>query len=122
MAFNEKLADRVRELLAETGEDIDEKLMFGGICFMVNQKMCVCVSQERLMIRLNPAFYEEALEQEGIRPMNFTGRTMKGFVYAYEGAIDTQKKLKYWIGRAMDYNRVAKVSKKKTAKPKKLRG
>jgi len=113
MAFDEKLADRVRELLAETDRNIDEKLMFGGVCFMVDEKMCVCVSKDRLMIRLDPAFYEEALEKEGIRPMNFTGRTMKGFVYADEDAINTQKKLKYWIGLALDYNRIAKASKKK---------
>jgi len=66
MAFNEKLADRVRELLAEAGKNIDEKLMFGGLCFMVDNKMCVCVSKDRLMLRLDPDFYEEALEKEGI--------------------------------------------------------
>ena len=54
MAYNEKLANRVRELIAEKETNVEEKRMFGGLCFMVNEKMCIGVEKERLMIRLDP--------------------------------------------------------------------
>ena len=59
MSFNEKLADRTREIIAETHKKVEEKKMFGGLCFMVNDKMCVGVEKERLMVRLDPAKYED---------------------------------------------------------------
>ena len=62
MAYNQKLADRVREIIAETHDNVEEKSMFGGRCFMVNDKMCVGVEKERLMVRLDPAKYEEVME------------------------------------------------------------
>ena len=52
MAFNEKLADRIRELIAAEHDNVEEKKMFGGLCFMVNDKMCVGVEKERLMVYL----------------------------------------------------------------------
>ena len=55
MAYNEKLADRTREIIALTHKNVEEKKMFGGLCFMVNDKMCVGVEKERLMVRLDPA-------------------------------------------------------------------
>ena len=60
MAYNEKLADRVREIIALTHKNVEEKKMFGGLCFMVNDKMCVGVETERLMVRLDPARYDDA--------------------------------------------------------------
>ena len=63
MAYNEKLAGRVRETIALTNKNIEEKKMFGGLCFMVNDKMCVGVEKERLMIRLDPDNYEEKENQ-----------------------------------------------------------
>ena len=81
MAYNEKLASRTREILAANNKKIEEKKMFGGLCFMVNEKMCIGIEQERLMVRLDPAKYEEVLEQEGCKPMDFTGKVMKGFVF-----------------------------------------
>jgi hypothetical protein len=80
---------------------------------MVNNKMCVGVEQERMMVRLDPARYEEVMEMEGCQPMDFTGKSMKGFLFVDAAALTTQKKLSYWIGLALDYNAVAKASKKK---------
>ena len=54
MAYNEKLAQRTRELIAQTHSNVEEKAMFGGLCFMVNDKMAIGVEKERLMVRLNP--------------------------------------------------------------------
>lgn len=113
MAYNEKLADRVRELIAPTHKITEEKKMFGGLCFMVNDKMCVGVEEERLMVRLDPGVYEEVMEKEGCRPMDFTGKVMKGYVFVDIEALNTKKKLEYWIKLALDYNKVAKASKKK---------
>ena len=87
--------------------------MFGGLCFMVNNKMCVGVEQERLMVRLDPAKYDEALEKEGAKPMDFTGRVMRGYVFVDIGALNSKKKLEYWLRLASEYNRIAKPSKKK---------
>jgi TfoX/Sxy family transcriptional regulator of competence genes len=113
MPFNEKLADRVRELISLTHKNVEEKRMFGGLCFMVNDKMCLGVEQERLMVRLDPDKYEEAMEKEGSKPMDFTGKIMKGYVFVDIDALSTKKKLEYWVKLALDYNKIAKASKKK---------
>lgn len=113
MAYNEKLADRTREIISLTHKNIEEKKMFGGLCFMVNDKMCVGVEQERLMVRIDPARYDEAMEKEGCRPMDFTGKVMKGYVFVDIEALNTKKKLEYWIRLALEYNKIAKASKKK---------
>jgi TfoX/Sxy family transcriptional regulator of competence genes len=86
---------------------------------MVNDKMCVGVNKGRLMVRFDPAKSEEVMEKEGTRPMEFTGRTMKGFVYVDENVLTTKKKLEYWIKLALEYNKIAKASKKKSPKKKK---
>src|SRR5258706_3170016 len=113
MAYNETLADRVREIIALTYKNTEEKKMFGGLCFMVNDKMCVGVEKERLMIRLDPAKYDEALEKEGCTPMTFTGKEMKGYVFVNIDALNTKKKLEYWVRLALEYNSIAKASKKR---------
>ena len=118
MAYNEKLADRLREIIAVSHKNVEEKAMFGGLCFMVNDKMCVGVEKERLMLRLDPARYDEVIEKEGCKPMDFTGRIMKGYVFVGIDALNTKKKLEYWMKFALDYNRIAKSSKKKPAKKK----
>ena len=112
MAYNEKLADRTREIIAVTHKNIEQKKMFGGLCFMVNDKMCVGVEKERLMVRLNPELFDEVIEKEGCTPMDFTGKIMKGFVFVNEDVLTTKKKLEYWVNLALDYNKIAKASKK----------
>jgi TfoX/Sxy family transcriptional regulator of competence genes len=112
MAYNEKLARRAREIIALTHKNIEEKKMFGGLCFMVNDKMCIGVEKERIMIRLDPAKYEEVMEKEGCGPMDFTGKVMKGYVFVDAGVLTTKKKLEYWVKLALEYNKIAKASKK----------
>jgi TfoX/Sxy family transcriptional regulator of competence genes len=118
MAYNEKLAAMTRELIAQTETNVEEKAMFGGLCFMVNDKMCLGVEKERLMVRLNPAVYDEAMEKEGCKAMDFTGRVMKGYVFVDADVLTAKKKLEYWVKLALDYNKIAKLSKKKTVKKK----
>ena len=87
--------------------------MFGGLCFMVNDKMCVGVEQDRMMVRLDPAKFDEVIEKEGCKPMDFTGKVMKGFVFVDINVLNTKGKLEYWINLALDFNKKAKPSKKK---------
>ena len=113
MAYNEKLADRVREIIALTHKNVREKKMFGGLCFMVNDKMCVGVETERLMVRFDPARTEEVMSKEGASPMDFTHKVMRGFAFVDINALNSKKKLEYWIDLALDYNKHAKASKKR---------
>lgn len=113
MAFNEKLADRTREIISATHKNVEEKRMFGGLCFMVNDKMCVGVEKERLMVRLDPEKQDEVMEKEGCMPMDFTGKVMKGFVFVDVAALGTKKKLEYWVKLALEFNKKARSSKKK---------
>jgi len=113
MPYDEKLADRVRELISETHTITEEKKMFGGLCFMVDDKMCVGVESERMMVRLDPGIFDEVIEKDGCTPMDFTGKIMKGFVFVDTDVLKTKKQLTYWIGLALKYNPKAKASKKK---------
>jgi TfoX/Sxy family transcriptional regulator of competence genes len=119
MTYDEKLADRTREMIALTQKNVEEKKMFGGLCFMVNDKMCIGVEKERLMLRIGPERYDEAMEKEGCQPMDFTGKVMKGYVFVDADAVTTKKKLEYWVALALEYNKIAKASKKKTVTKKK---
>ena len=102
MAYNEKLADRTREIISVTHKNVEEKKMFGGLCFMVNDKMCVGVEKHRLMVRLDPEKFEEVMEKEGVAPMDFTGKIMKGFVFVSEDVLTTKKQLEYWVNLALE--------------------
>jgi TfoX/Sxy family transcriptional regulator of competence genes len=113
MAYNELFADRTREILFLHHKNIEEKKMFGGLCFMVNDKMCVGVQNERLMVRIDPDKYEEVIEIDGCTPMNFTGKAMKGFVFVDIDTLDSRKKLEFWINLALEYNPRANATKKK---------
>jgi len=116
MAYNEKLANMTRELIAQTQRNVEEKTMFGGLCFMVNNKMALGVEKDRLMVRLNPEIYDEVMEKEGCRAMDFSGKPMKGFVFVDADVLTTKKKLGFWVKLALEYNKIAKASKKKTKK------
>lgn len=115
MAFNEKLSDRIREVLADQS-DVEEKYMFGGVCYMVNGKMCVGVIKDDMMCRIGPDKEEASLEKKGCRPMDFTSRPMKGYVYVDESGWKSKKDLEYWVGLCLEFNAVAKPAKKKAAK------
>src|SRR5262245_61623292 len=106
MSYDEKLAARTREVIAATKNKSEEKKMFGGLCFMVNGKMCVGVEQERMMVRLDPEKYDEAIRKKGCTPMDFTGKVMKGFVFVDAAALSTKKDLEYWLNLALTYNKV----------------
>ena len=117
MPFNEQLADRIRLVLKEKNASFEEKKMFGGICFMVDGKMCMGVANhEELMARIGPEQYEMALKKPGCKEMNFTGRSMKGYVFVEPEAIDMDDDLAYWVQLCLDFNPLAKASKKRKKK------
>ena len=112
MAFDKHLADRIREILVKQPQ-VEEKEMMGGVAFMVNDKMCVGVIKDEMMARIGPDAFDEAIEKHGCRPMDFTKKPMKGWVFISPEAIDRVKDLEYWIELALEYNLVSKPTKKK---------
>jgi TfoX/Sxy family transcriptional regulator of competence genes len=112
MAYNEQLADRVRAMLFER-EDVTEKEMFSGICFMVDDKMCICVSGTELLCRVGAEKVPAELEKGNCRNMMNNGRLMKDYVYVEDTAFDNAVKLKYWVDLCLEFNPKAKSSKKK---------
>jgi len=83
---------------------------------MVDDKMCVGVHGESLMLRTDPEIYQDLLKREGCRPMDFTGRPMKGFVFVDEAAVEPERELKIWVDLALEFNPRAKSSKKNRGK------
>lgn len=112
MAYNEQLADRVRIAL-EAIPNVEEKKMMGGLCFMVNGKMCMGIMKDELMCRIDPAVYDASLERPGCHEMAFTGKVMKGFVLVSEEGIKKNTDFQHWINLCLQFNPKAKASKKK---------
>jgi hypothetical protein len=100
MAYDEKLADRVRALL-KGKRGLREIRMFGGLCFMVNDQMCCGVARDDLMVRVLPERYEILLEKPHARVMDFTGRPLSGFVFVGPGGYRSEPGLKYWVEEAL---------------------
>ncbi|HKP97806.1 MAG TPA: TfoX/Sxy family protein [Fibrobacteria bacterium] len=119
MAINEKLRDRVRDALGPV--PLEEKKMFRGMAFMVRGKMCVTVSDDRIMCRIDPAAHGEAIGKPGCRTVIMKGREYQGFVYVDESALKTRKALDYWVGLALAFNDRAKASRKKPPREKAFR-
>ncbi|SRR5258708_19177960 len=109
MAYDEKLADRVREALAHFPK-VKEKKMFRGITFMLNGKMGISVGGDELMCRVGPEKNDEALERTGCRQMVHGGKAMKGFVFVSEEGYTSKKDFDYWIKLVLAFNKIAKAA------------
>ena len=112
MAYDEQLANSVREFLSGKKKVVEKKMM-GGLTFMVNDKMCIGILNDDLMARIDPEVYESALKRRGCREMDFTGRPMKGFVFVGPEGTRSKKDLEYWLDLALDFNKRAKASRKR---------
>jgi TfoX/Sxy family transcriptional regulator of competence genes len=119
MAYNEQLAARIRDYLAPLRLPTEEKRMMGGLCFMVRDKMCVGVHENRLMVRIDPATMSKSLTRRGCTPMDFTGRPLRSFVFVSREGWTTPGDFDYWLALALAFNPQAKSSKKS---PKKISG
>ena len=102
MPFDERLAQRVRDILAEECT-ARERRMFGGLAFMVNGHMCCGIVGEDLVVRVGADEHKQALSQPHARPMDFTGRQMKGFVYVGPAGHRTTASLRKWIKRGLHF-------------------
>ena len=96
MAYDEGLAQRIREALSDRS-DVVEKKMFGGLCFMVGGAMCCGLTKTDFMVRVGSAGYADALAQPHVRPMDFTGRPLKGLVYVASAEIASDAGLSSWV-------------------------
>jgi TfoX/Sxy family transcriptional regulator of competence genes len=96
MAFDPGLAERVRAVLAGR-PGISERRMFGGLAFLVDGKMFIGIRNASLMARVGPQRHEDALGLPHVRPMDFTGRPMKGYVYVDPPALAEERDLKAWV-------------------------
>ncbi len=113
MAYNIELADRIREYLAKIPNlNITEKKMFGGFAFLVDDKMCVNVSGENLMLRYNPNLEEEVSAKIGFLPMIMKGKQMDGFCYVEPEGFRKVSDFDYWMKISLEYNKIAKKAKK----------
>ena len=104
MAYDEGLAQRIREALADA-DGLSERRMFGGIAFMLHGNMAVGVSGDELMVRVGPDRYDDALAQAHARVFDMTGRVMRGWVVVASEGIADDAALDAWIQSGADYAR-----------------
>jgi TfoX/Sxy family transcriptional regulator of competence genes len=96
MSYDDKLADRIRRALGPR-DDVEERRMFGGLAFLRDGRMFCGIANDDLMVRVGPEEYETALEKPHVRPMDFTGRPMKGYVYVAPAGRRTDAALTAWV-------------------------
>jgi TfoX/Sxy family transcriptional regulator of competence genes len=102
MAYSEDLAVRVRRALAIRA-DVTERMMFGGLAFMLRGNMCCGVSGDMLMLRLGKEGAADALKEPHVKPMDFTGKVLKSMVYVGPEGVATLEGLIRWVNRGADF-------------------
>jgi TfoX/Sxy family transcriptional regulator of competence genes len=103
VAYDEDLADRIRELLSgERG--IEEKRMFGGLAFLINGNMSVAASgQGGLLVRVPPEDSDRLAQREHVNPMVMAGREARGWLRVADDGVKTKRQLQSWVTRGVDY-------------------
>lgn len=102
MAFDERLAERIRKRLGNRKE-LAEKKMFGGIAFLLDGNMCVGVHKQDLIVRLDPEETDEALSQPHTRVFDLSGRPMKGWILVESSGLKDENALGKWVSISVDY-------------------
>ncbi len=124
MAYDQFLADRVTTFFDRKKSNYFIKKMFGGLCYMVEDKMCCGVMYNKkkemdlLMARIGEGAYPDAIKREGALPMDFTGRPMKGYLFVTPDGFDVDEDLEYWLELCLAFNPHAKASNKRKKKGK----
>jgi len=114
MAYDSYLAERIERILMDRKANFYQKAMMGGLVFMVDDKMCIGIvrdkkiNEDRIMVRIGDEAESEYSHWIGCRPIEFTGRPMKGFVFVYSEGYDLEKDLEFWVELA--FNPQAKKS------------
>lgn len=112
MAYDEFLAERILNIFDQKSIEYEEKRMFGGLCILVEDKMCLGVIKDDLMARVGEEAELKHQNDEGVRPMDFTKKRMKGYLYVNQLALDREDDLEQWVQRCLDFNPHAKSSKR----------
>lgn len=117
MPYDHALAERVRDALGAR-VDVTEKEMFGGLAFLVNGAMAVGILGDDLMVRVGPSGHDAALREPHARPMDFTGRPMRGYVFVDADGTASDAALATWVGRGVRFAETLppKAAKKKSTK------
>jgi TfoX N-terminal domain len=114
MAYDERLAQRIRQTFG-TRPDVAERKMFGGLTFLCDGRMCCGVVGADLMVRVAEDQFDKVLRRRHVRPMDFTGQPMRGFVFVSPPGFRTAASLRAWLSQG------ARVASQKAAKPAKRR-
>lgn len=114
MAYDAALAERITQLLA-AHKAVEQKRMFGGVCFLLRGHMCCGVAGNKLMVRVGPDRYEALLQKPHVKPMDFTGRPLRGFVFVTPQGLRTRAALKAWLNLGVRY--AASLPPKRKPKP-----
>lgn len=113
MSYDTKLADRIGEYLSKIPAiKIEEKKMFSGMTFMIDDKMCISVSGERLMCRFDPLLQDELSNRPGFQTMVMKGKHLKGYCYVSPEVIKEKKDFEFWLNVCLDFNKKARSSKR----------
>lgn len=115
MPFDEFLVNRVRDRLIHL-PDVEEKVMFSGFVFMVDNKMCIGVMKDKIMLRVNPEILNSLNDKDGWEQMTMGGKLMNGYILVSEDVINQNKDLDFWINLALEFNPLAKASTKRKLK------
>ena len=110
MAYDEHLADRIRQIIKTKNVPFYDKKMMGGLVFMVNNKMCCGTHIDKksgeslLMAKIGAEAYANEIHKKACLPMDFTGRPMKGYIFVTSQGFDMDDDLEYWINLAIEFN------------------
>lgn len=118
MAYDESLAERIRAVLGAR-PDVTEKKMFGGVAFLRDGKMFIGVVRDDLMVRVGPVNHEAALADANVRPMDFTGRPMVGYVYVNPDGTANAEQVRPWVELAWAFVDTVEASPKRSGGRKK---
>jgi hypothetical protein len=113
MAADSYLIERLQNALRKKGVDWNEKRMFGGVTFMVNDKMCFGPFRDGLMVRIDPDEESILLKKDHVEQMIMKNTPMKGYLIVSLEGIDREANLDFWVGKCLEFNPKAKASKKK---------
>ena len=115
MAYNEQMTKRIREALADV-PNVEEKKMFRGVVFMVNDKMCITAGDEEMMCRIDPELHDQMVQKKGVRGVVMKGKSYKGYIKVHEDAMKSKKDFDFWIQLALDFNKHAKAAPRRKKK------
>lgn len=99
----DELLRRIRASLDTWSPHIEEKRMFGGTCFLYKGKMCVGETKGRLMVRVIDSKMEHVMKNPNVKPMDFTGKPMKEFIFVLDQGYTDEEKLQYWIELGIEH-------------------